>query len=89
MIHINKLNGGNIIIGTDGGSSEHPETRFTLQDGTVETYNITGTIDHQWMIDNGYFDEDEDTWLKTITQVDIGNTVTSIGDSAFSYCESL
>ena len=23
----------------------HPETRFTLQGGTVETYNITGTLD--------------------------------------------
>ena len=23
----------------------HPETRFTLEGGTVETYNITGTLD--------------------------------------------
>lgn len=25
----------------------HPETRFTLQDGNVETYDITGTLDQQ------------------------------------------
>lgn len=42
-VHINTLNGGNITITT--GSAGHPETRFTLQGGTVETYNITGTLD--------------------------------------------
>ena len=91
-IHISTLNGGNIIIGSSGGgSSGHAETRFTLQDGTVETYNITGTLDHQWMIDNGYYVEaGEDTyWAKAITQADIGNTVTSIGDSAFFGCGGL
>ena len=60
-----------------------------MQDGTVETHNITGTLDQQWMIDNGYLDENEPVWLKTITQADIGNTVTSIGDYAFSDCSSL
>lgn len=35
------------------------------------------------MIDNGYYDENNYEWLKTITQIDIGNTVTSIGSSAF------
>ncbi len=82
-IHINRLNGGNIVIGTGGGSSGHPETRFTLQDGTVETHDITGTLDRQWMVDNGYYDVDNFIWLKTITQADIGNTVTSIGADAF------
>ena len=45
-IHINTLNGGDITI-TTGGSAPagHPETRFTLEGGTVETYNITGTLD--------------------------------------------
>lgn len=32
-----------------------PETRFTLEGGNVETYNITGTLDQQWMVDNGFF----------------------------------
>ena len=67
----------------------HPETRFTLEGGTVETHNITGALDTQWFIDNGYFDDDEYTWTKTITQVDIGNTVTEIGSETFSDCSGL
>ena len=82
--YINILNGGNITIGSSG-SSGHPETRFTLEGGTVETYDITGTLDQQWLVANGYFDENAYAWLKTITQVDIGDTVTSIGDNAFYY----
>ena len=74
---------------TPPGPIEHPETRFTLEGGTVETANITGTLDKQWMSANGYFDGDEGDWLKTITQADIGNTVTSIGDATFSWCTSL
>ena len=87
-IHITRLNGGNIIIGSSG-SSGHAETRFTLQDGTVETYNITGSLDGQWMMNNGYFDDETHEWKKTITQADIGNTVTDIGANAFSRCRSL
>ena len=68
---------------------EHPETRFTLADGTVETYDITGTLDRQWMNDNGFFDISNIKWTKTITQVDIGNTVTSIGSFAFFHCSGL
>ena len=88
MVYIGTLIGGNIVIGS-GGSSGHPETRFTLQGGTVETYDITGTLDQQWMIDNGYFDYDLMEWSKIITQSDIGNTVTSIGHEAFYGCSSL
>lgn len=61
----------------------HAETRFTLDDGTVETANITGTLYQQWFIDNGYYDTNVGVWSKDILQVDIGNTVTSIGDNAF------
>ena len=45
-VTINILNGGDITI-TTGGSAPagHAETRFTLEGGTVETYNITGTLD--------------------------------------------
>ena len=69
--------------------TEHPETRFTLADGTVATHDITGTLDTQWMVDNGYFDESEYTWVKQITQADIGNTITGIGAEVFSGCEQL
>ena len=71
------------------GPTGHAETIFTLQDGTVETYDITGTLDKQWMITNGYYDENEMIWLKTITQADIGNTVTSIENRAFTECTNL
>ncbi len=96
MVYINKLNGGDITIGAGGSApAGHPETRFTLQDGTVETYNITGPLDQQWLSNNGYYipwdDEtsEGDVWLKTITQVDIGNTVTSIGEGTFTNCLNL
>ena len=96
MVTIGTLNGGNITITTGGSApASHPETRFTLEGGTVETYNITETLDRQWMIDNGYYvpynDEtgEGNYWIKTITQADIGNTVTSIGSSAFCYCSGL
>ena len=99
-IYINTLNGGSITIGSGGGTPEptpHADTRFTLDGGTVETHNITGTIDDQWMIDNGYYiPYDDETgeggyWEKTIVQADIGNTVTSIGDWVFfrSYLTNL
>lgn len=45
-IRVTHIVGGNIIITTGGSTpSGHPETRFTLEDGTVETHNITGTLD--------------------------------------------
>ena len=44
MLYIDQLTGGSIVVGSSG-SSGHPETRFTLQGGTVETHNITGTLD--------------------------------------------
>ena len=71
---------------TPPGPAEHPETRFTLEGGTVETANITGPLNKQWFIDNEYYDGD---WTKIIIQVDIGNTVTSIGEQAFAGCDCL
>ena len=65
------------------------KTKFTLKDGTVKTHDITGTLDGEWMNVNGYYDNNIGEWLKTITKADIGNAVTSIGDSAFRYCSEL
>lgn len=67
----------------------HRKTIITTTEYGPQEYPIEGVLDIQQMITNGYFDEDEGEWLKTITQVDIGNTVTSIGDYAFSNCSSL
>ena len=87
MIYINNLITGSMGVGSSTPSG-NSETRFTLQGGTVETYGITGTLDQQWMINSGYY-ELGGGWLKTITQADIGNTVTSIGDHAFEMCSDL
>ena len=74
---------------TPPGPAGHADTRFTLEGGTVETYNIIGTLDRQWMIDNGYYDEENYEWLKTIIQADFGNTVTGIGANPFYFCNGL
>ena len=84
-IHINRLNGGNITVGSGVSPTPagHPETRFTLEGGTVETYDITGTLDDEWMIEHDFFDDTTGAASRSIYQADIGNTVTSIGDYAF------
>ena len=74
---------------TPPGPAGHADTRFTLQGGTVETANITGTLDRDWMIDNGYWDEENTEWIKPITQADIGNTVMYIDFFAFAQCSGL
>ena len=91
MATFNIVRTGSLVLG-GGGTPEpvgHPETRFTLSNGTVKTENITGPLDTKWMTDNGYWNNDERVWLKNITQADIGNDVTSIGEGAFFNCESL
>ena len=122
MVTIGTLNGGNITI-TTGSVLDATKTRFTLQDGTVEEYDITGTLGFAWLSANNFasedFNEEEDcdvwTFHKNIVSLDIGNTVTSveyyafdetfssktltnvtipssvtsIGESAFNNCENL
>ena len=86
MVTIGTLNGGNITITTGGSVLDDTKTRFTIQGGTVEEYDIVGTLDQQWMSTNGYYEYDEEgnIWSNVITQADIGNTVTSIGNDVFS-----
>ena len=69
ILTVTKLAGGNIVIttstpssgggdegGSSSGSSEYDptKTRFTLENGTVEDYEITGTLTLQWFIDHGF-----------------------------------
>ena len=91
-VTINVLNAGNMTL----GSSEHSYTRFTFQDGTYEDCDINGTLDANWMINKGWMetsatgmDSPISGWSVTITDVDIGNTVTNVGDGAFYGCKSL
>lgn len=65
------------------------KTRFTLQDGTVEEYDIIGALDKAKLANIGYWDDNNYEWLKTITEVEIGTNVTNIGYSAFQYCYTL
>ena len=60
MIELNVTNlvGGNITITTSssggGGGNDTTKTRFTLTNGHVEDYEITGTLNQQWFIDHGF-----------------------------------
>ena len=60
---------------------------FFWVNGEKNEYDIEGTLDQQWFIDNGYFDGDNWEWLKQISKAELGSKVTSIGDSAFGNCE--
>ena len=71
------------------GPAGHPETRITFSDGSSDTYEWSGEINQQTMIDVGLYDEYKLTWTKEPVTVDIGNTVTSIGDYAFEACSEL
>ena len=94
MIELNVTNlvGGNIVIttsqsgGNEGGETPtgNSKTVFTLVGGTTEEYDIEGTLDANWLQSNGFWDEG--TWFKYITEVDIGNTVTSIDSYVFGFC---
>ena len=87
MIELNVTNlvGGNIVI-TTGGSipTGHPETRITLEGGIVDEHNISGTFDYQWLETHGYFDSGD--WIRPVIEIDLGNTVTSIGANTFYFC---
>ena len=86
-VNINILNTGNMTLGSSGNS----KTRFTLQGGTVEEYDIAGTLSFEWMCQNRFYEDvsPEENWsafsvAKEITNVDIGSHVTEIGDQAFT-----
>ena len=62
----------------------YADTRFTLQGGTVESYDIVGPLAFQWFIDHGFVTIiEEEPWIKTVLSVDIGNTVTGIESYTF------
>ena len=100
-MYINNLITGSLTLGQGGSTPaiDPAKTRFTLEGGTVEEYDITETLDDNWMIDNGFYDyvdqspdndidDSEFMLFKNIVNVQIGNTVQSIG-SAFQNCINL
>ena len=71
-VSIKVLNAGNMTIGSGG----HPETRvkYTEASGIPDaTFNIVGELTYE-SIDN----------LNVVEEVDIGDTVTSIGEAIFA-----
>lgn len=83
-VFIQTLNGGNITIGSSSPAIDPQKTRFTLSNGTVEEYDISGELSSSWMGNNGFMDYDIFEWTKSITNVDVGNTVTEIGTDTFT-----
>lgn len=88
MVTIGTLNGGNITI-TTGPAIDPTKTRFTLEGGTVEEYNIEGTLDQNWLDAHGFWTWAGMYWEKNIISIEIGSTVTSIEDSVFTGCSGL
>lgn len=67
-------------------------TKFTLEDGTVEEYDIVGELNKRWLYDNGFIDNYQIlnfTWVKRITELDIGSHVTDITGLSLNGCSSL
>ena len=67
-----------------GAYPTSPTTRFTLANGTVEEYNIVGSLDDTWMQNNEFYALDY-WWYKSIVNVEIGSNVTNIGYYTFYY----
>ena len=62
-------------------------TKLTFDDGTISSFNWSGEINQQTMIDAGLYDNDQ--WTKNIINAVIGSGVTIIGASAFFGCSDL
>ena len=97
MVTIETLIGGNITI-TTGGSAPagHAETIFTFSENRTASNSISGELGNSiWKFDedNGMpmlnYEGPEKLPPWDLVSVDIGNTVTGIGDSAFSSCGGL
>ena len=90
MIHVAEISGGGIAVNTPVAPTGHPDTRFILQDGTVKSHDIVGTIDYDWLDANEYYEPFSQTWLvDNIVEADFGNALTSIGDGVFQRYTSL
>ena len=61
-------------------------TLIAFTDGTSQEYDWSGDVTQQTMKDAGLYNG---SWIKEPQTVELGPTVTSIGDSAFYGCSSL
>ena len=84
-IHITRLNGGNIVIGTDGGSSGHPDTWYKYANDTEwRAVSISGAIIGG---DSSLTTQIPDA--ANVVELEVGTNVTSIGDGAFGGSRNL
>lgn len=97
---IDLLKGDRIVVGSApksafqaarSGSLPHSETRFTLEDGTVEVVrdSMSKMLGKQWLEDNGYLGEDGWTWKKNVVRLDVGNDIVGIEDGLFASCQTI
>lgn len=95
-MYMNNLITNVLTLGSGGGSNGHVETIFTFTGNRTESKNISGELENSiWT-----YDEDSEDYTfdyngpdrltkGDLVSVDIGNTVTSIGDNAFADCGEL
>lgn len=69
------------------GQSDYSLTRVIFTDGTDGFYSWFGEIDRQTMIDEDLWSGS--SWTEDIRQIDLANSVTSIGDNVFHNCFTL
>lgn len=93
-VYINTLIGGNITVGSSGGSpapSGHADTWYKYSGDTEwRTVSISGTIEGS--LDENTFTDIPTTQIPNVTNVvalEIGTDVTIIEQSAFINCSSL
>ena len=84
-IHITRLNGGNITIGSSGGgSSEHSDTWYKYANDTDwRTVSISGAIESGMAEDGSPIPTTQIPDVANVVALEIGTDVTSIGTSAF------
>ena len=91
MVNINKLNGGNMTLGSGGSTpAGHAKTIITLADDDTVEYEWSGTLTKSMFESVGLWEGGSNWGVgNPMTGLDSGNTVTSIEDSAFSGCSGL
>lgn len=81
-MYINNLITGTMTLGSGGSTPaiDPAKTRFTLQDGTVEEYDIQGEWTDSINAELGLQEQSEWCWTRKIVRIDVGTHVTSMGD---------
>ena len=85
-MYINNLITGTMTLGSGGSNDSSMKTIIIDVSGEHE-HNVTGELNVQWMLDNGYYINDPDEGMIApgmTSKIYIGSTVTGIGEETFS-----